>query len=523
MSLLKFTSWDALWEYVEHITWKPMYGDDLSNAMWKEQFDAVMRNQVKAVPKADGFEYYFETGESDVTWVGQGDYVSVSSASSASASSASQAVGGGGVKSAPTVTTVVTDKTTGAVNPSDPAQAVKDVGVSTKTGVGALTGALFKAFGLISLGITIYNYTKYIEIFNEVYDAELPLDSSYNDVLRFAYYKFQLFIAGNEAFNDTITYVPQSVIEKMYNFISQHMEADGSIEGIKLDLDFLKDANINFSRMSDVSRTWELVPSSTPGYNEIVLPFMYFSENLLHNWILDSFEQIIALGIPIAQSTAELALTLTNQITEWITANAPHEILTYKCVHFMFNMNRTGLKSTPLSLNELYFSLEFLDNDIELDYTQGDTPIAINLHVNDKSFATARCLKYGHTGENVEDYGYNIVTDKTFTGTRNAYGLSITFPSNEILIDGSSYTYTQSGSYGFDVNGVIQNPMNTDESLPSQLTGWYTMFDYSNIGYTGKGKNYKPDEWLSDVVENNGDDVRPSPEKRVLTRYTNWL
>ena len=522
MSVIKFTSWDALWEYVEYITWKPMYGDDLSNAMWKEQFDAVMRNQVKAVPKTDGFEYYFETGESDVTWVGQGDYVSVSSTSSAS-SSAAQAVGGGGVKSAPTVTTVVTDKTTGAVNPTDPAQAVKDVGVSTKTGVGALTSALFKAFGLIPLGITIYNYTKYIEIFNEVYDAELPLDSSYNDVLRFAYYKFQLFIAGNEAFNDTITYVPQSVIEKMYDFISQHMEEDGSIEGITLDLDFIEEANLNFSRASDVSRTWELVPLSTPGYNEIQLPFLYFSENLLHNWILDSFEQIIALGIPIAQSTAELALTLTNQITEWIVANAPHEILTYKHVQFMFNMNRTGMKSTPLSLNELYFTLEFIDFDIELDSTSTDYPIAINLHVDDDSFANARCLKYGHTGENVEDYGYTIITDKTFTGDRNAYSLSISFPSNEIYIDGSSYTYSQSGSCGFDVNGIIANPMDTDESLPSELTGWYTIFYYSNIGYTGRGKNYKPDEWLSDVVENNGDDVRPSPELGVLPRYKNWL
>lgn len=524
MSLLKFTSWDALWEYVEYITWKPMYGDDLSNAMWKEQFDAVMRNQVKAVPKADGFEYYFEAGESDVTWVGQGDYVSVSSASSAS-SSASQAVGGGGVKSAPTVTTVVTDKTTGAVNPADTAKAVKDIGVSTKTGVGALTGAVLNAFGLISLGISIYNYTKYIEIFNEVYDAELPLDSSYNDVLRFAYYKFQLFIAGNEHFIDSITYVPKSVIERMYDFISQHMEEDGTIEGIQLDLSAIQNANISFSLAYPNSRTWRLIPMSTQGYNKFLLPFMYFEENLLHYWILDVLEQLVALGIPVSQVTTNLALSLTNQIVEWITTYAPSEILTYKGVRFIMSFGRTGLKSTPLSLNELVAHIYFYNVDIDTRYDEeSDTTYAINLHVQDNDIMPARRLRYGYTGAEAGDFSYEVFTDKTFTGTISSYVVDISFPANEIYITGNAGQSTYSGDmFQYNINGWCNDPLDTDVTLPSELTNFSTNFRYGNIGYTGKGKNYKPDEWLSDVVERKGNDVTPSPELGVLPRYKNWL
>lgn len=525
MSVFSFNSWDALVNYVEYITHKPLYGTEVANQMWKEQFDAVMKNQVKAVYNKGTDSFHYEYDDMNVeTWVGRGDYVSVPSTSSSTASSSSvaEAVGGGGVKSAPTITKVVTDTTTGDSILGETAKGMKDVGIGTKVQIGNLVGAIGKCFGLAMIAINYRNCRTWVDFFNTTFGANLPEDATVDDVIDFAEGKYNLYIGGTELFTDPTTYVPKSIVDKIYNYVSNYMEEDGTIEGLAPFLFWFD--NLAYSRKiidDEPSRYYDVIPMGTPNYGKVYLHHVYWQESLLRNIIVDVGTQLIGLGYTMSQSTTNILLNCVTAVSEWLVANAPHQVLVYKYVTITVQLYRDAHvpKSQPISPSEVSIELDFID-----DYKMViDAETGVECYAGNDNYG--KFLKYGYTGENLEDFGYTCGSLHSYNEQLNDYYVTISFPSNSLNIEGQSGVIMRTTGWQYDINGYCVDDRDPDPSPDPEFDQWWT-FNYCNMSYDGETKNYKPDDWLSLIFKKpseTNNDKRPAPNKTATEWYPDWL
>lgn len=547
--IYKFNTFEALDNYIRAITNEPMYyGSDptLQYQLWKEQYNAVYANQVRSIPhygKGGSIENYtweFETFDSDIITPASSNIAVESSTSNAIASTAtetiSNAVGGGGVKKAPTVTKVITDSTTGEATVGETAKGFKDVGVATKVPVHNLLTGIMAAYGLYSLAITVSNWHTWEDVFNSVFPGALPQDATFDDVVEFAKGRYQFYIGGLIDSYDIHTYVPETIVQRMYDFLAPHMEADGSIEGLIFELSDVFPGNQAWRRFYDTSRLFEYYPGPipTPGSSETYFSHLYFRENLLRNWMIDALDQMVGLGFSISQSTTNILLNATNSLTEYIIQHAGASVLTRKLCKGTIELYRDAHtpKSQPISPSEV--SIQFyLINDykMEIDVDTGVTvdfiPAGTQQNPNYSKF-----LKYGHSGEDIYDYGYWFKSQYGYNEQLDEYWLTLSFPSNEMEItDNGDNPSMYDGNVLYYVNGFCTDGvLDTDEYPPADpaFDQWFD-FDYCNLGYKGEGRNYKPDSYLSEIV--GKDDVGGTKLRPTATgdgylawddRYKQW-
>lgn len=520
--VIKFFTFDSLYNYVEQQLNAPVdYVSPETSQYWSEIIGDILGKRARAVPKYNSFtgeqswEWEFETFDSDVVIPGKAYEVpsntAVTSSSTASAAAASEAIGGGGVKTPPTLTKVVTDNTTGESVLGEDATGLKNIGVGTKVPVQSVITALMAAYGLYSLAITAQNWHTWEDIFNTIFPNALPQDATFEDVKNFAKGKYQLYIGGVIENRTLNVYVPETIVKRMYDYISQHVEEDGTIQGLELNLFWFGQLSGSWSRDSNVSRHFSYVSAGL--INNPQIKHVYWQENLVYNWYLDVAQQLIGLGFTVSQSTTNVWLNGCRSISEWITANAPSaSVLTYKYVEGTFTFYRRAHvpKSQPVSANELSLSICFYDDTrMVIDANYGvETQVPT-------SIISPKILKYGRTGENIEDFGYCVLGTSSYGGTQiNSYTVEVSFQANEVVCDdyGMGIQPSYEDSYmQYRMNGYCLTALDTDESVPDDSDyDFWQYFVYSNFSYDGEIKNYKPDSTLSAVA---GKDDKPGKTK----------
>lgn len=532
--IIKFFSYDSLYEYVRTQLNAPIdYISQDTWTYWKDIIGDMIGKRARAVPKydpltgRDSWEYEFETFDSETIVPGQSYSVSGSTTgatSSTATATATEAIGGGGVKKPPTLTKVVTDNATGESTLGEPATGIKNVGVATKVPVQNILTGLMAAYGLYSLAVTASNWHTWEDVFNTVFPGALPEDATIQDVIDFAKGKYQLYIGGVIEAQTLNVYVPESIVERMYNYLAQHMEEDGTVEGLELNMLSFSLLQGGWSRYSNVSRYFTYLPA--PQGNTVVLNHVYFSENLVHNWILDAMQQMIGLGFSVSQSTTGILLDQTNAIVEYIRTHAPSaSVLTYKYVDCIINVGRPAHtpKSQPISPSEVSIEIRFWDDSyMEIE----DNLVTFNI-----PSGLSRFLKYGKTGEEIDDFAYKVVGSHSYN-TMDTFTVYIEFPANtmEITDSGEIEPVYVGGVSGAVINGYNEAALDTDESIPDDSPySFEQAWSYSNIGYIGAIKNYKPDSTLSAIAGKDDKDgktkLRPAAAGTGLAwddRYRQW-
>ena len=524
--IIKFFTFDSLYEYVRAQLDAPIdFVSTETYAYWNEIIGDMIGKRARAIPKynsytgAQEWSWEFETFDSDNIIPGKTIEVSSNTQSSTAATAEatmSEAIGGGGAKTPPTMTKVVTDLSSGESVAGETAKGIKNVGVGTKVPVQSILTGIMAAYGLYSLAITARNWHTWEDVFNTVFPDALPQDATFDDVVNFAKGRYQLYISGVIEAHTLNVYVPESIVERMYNFLAAHMEEDGTIGGLELDLLSFGLLNGTWSRDYPTSRLFTYIPAATG--NQVLVKHVYFGENLLYNAFVDFSEQIIGLGFTLSQSTANIWINAAKTISEWIVANAPSvSVLTYKYVQIDFQFTRWHApRSQPVSADELEVYINFHDDqNMVID---ADTGVTCNIWQTTTS--SPKFLKYGKTGENVEDFGYECAGTTSYGGNQiNSYTVYITFPANTPTIEDSGIEPEQISSYmRYSINGYCDNALDTDYH-PSDPEDLYQEFHYCNLGWKGDVKNYKPDTYLSDICGKD-DKEGEQPKKRPAAAST---
>lgn len=536
MSLIQFFSFDALDKYVKAVTGEPIYGDQVSYDLWHEQYSAWMRDvseggRVKCIPKADGsFDYWLETGESDTIITNVGKMVETTSTGStaSTASSATQAVGGGGVKSAPTVSTVITDTATGDTVVTDSAKGFKNIGIDAPNSLGNIINGVSTAVGLVSLGLTLQNCKDWRDLLNHVFGFDLPEDATVDQVKDALSIKYHTIIGSNfDDSRDATTYVPEHIITRMYDYIAPHMEEDGSIEGLFTDyspFDYMMFQG--FIRENATSPRFYFDVDTGHQNAPLTAYHTYFDENMLHNWILDTLESLVAYGFNVTDEVTNELLSLTNGVTDWITQNIGAQAVVARVFNCYIGYNRsphTAL-SVPVTSDEFSFSFEIdMADDVVIDLDSKGIQVQFVEQPLSPYIETAKNLKRGKTGKSANDFGYYTRTYvNTATHVKHTFNLQIR--EHEAIFNGP-FTGEASGHIAVNMNGFCTDATPVNEYLNHYLpTGFSTTFAYSNMGYLGERRNYKPDSTLSKIfVKDDKNSLRPDPNTPANKRYYSWL
>lgn len=536
--IIKFFSYDSLYEYVRTQLNAPIdYISQDTWTYWKDIIGDMIGKRARAVPKydpltgRDSWEYEFETFDSETIVPGQSYSVSGStsgSTSSTATATATEAIGGGGVKKPPTLTKVVTDNATGESTLGEPATGIKNVGVATKVPVQNILTGLMAAYGLYSLAVTVSNWHTWEDVFNTVFPGALPEEATIQDVIDFAKGKYQLYIGGVIEAQTLNVYVPETIVERMYNYLAQHMEEDGTVAGLELDVLTFGLLQGGWSRSSDVSRSFAYLPA--PQGNTVACSHVYFAENLVENWMIDAAQQMIAMGFTVSQSTTNIWLNGIHGIVEWIRANAPSvEVLTYKAVRCAIIIGRTAGTpvSQPVSANEVSINISFIDDNL-MEIVDG----IVACTMVSGSYNVGKTLKYGKTGQELDDFGYEVEGSGIYNRQVNTYSVHVYFPANSPTFEGDDeitpeYIYGHNTYY---INAYMTSSLDTDESIPeSAVYDFDQSWHYSNFSYKGNIKNYKPDSTLSAIAGKDDKDgktkLRPAAAGTGLAwddRYRQW-
>lgn len=531
-SLYTFYNYESLLAYVKQLVGAPLKGvdPDLAQEMYWNKISNWIDENARFVYDADYGRTAYEVNIEGEPVIPGGVY-EVESSTSLSTSTvtyadpvtgetifeniAGESIGGGGAKQLPTVTEVVTNASTGAADPTNPAAGIKNAGAGVKVPIANVISALLAAYGLYSAGITMSNWHTWEDVFNTVFPGALPVPATIDDVKAFAEYKWQLYIGSIIDSNELQAFVPESIVTRLYDYLAAHMEEDGTYEGLQLDLTYMDIRYPNWSRDTDYSRLYVTVPSSTPGYYDLYLPHLYFEENMLKNWVLDAMAQYIGLGFSVSNSTTNVIMSGCEYLTEWMVANVAHEVLVYKTVRGKVELYRDAHtpKSQPVSPSEITIDVTFIDDDSMVI----DSDVGVHLKYETEGTAQqpqySRFLKYGYQGESHYDYAYEVQSNYSYSKQINIETIRLSYPANEITIYDSGLSPEMwQGGVAYPINGfATDNVLDTNEYPPAdpEFDMWFPL-EYSNIGYRGELKNYKPDSTISGIV---GKDDTPTQTK----------
>lgn len=506
MSLHIFNSLDSFWKYVEETS-------GFSRTTQFNEWSKAMQEIQKSAKYSENFDQFGRySGVIDESvkenYVGVGKNVSTS----------------GGVKSAPTIESVYTESGSGSAVKtavkSETAKGLQTRGPIGMTPVMNVVSGIAAAMGLYHIGITISNWRSWRDMFNDVFGADLGPDADFNDVVDFGKSRIQLYFTGVDDY--TATYIPQHIVQKLYDYFSDHMVPIG--EGVTEYYDSGMFAGLpSFVRISEDGFYYRLaaVPASPALYN---VRYVEFSDDLLINNMTDYISQLLGAGYIISDSVSDFLIAnmqgIYNEIRD--ASSAAQQVLeASNRVDFAVNFNRSsGIpKTQPISANEINLVLQiYNDPDLVID-AEGRT---MQIQLSEHTTLGCKGLKPGRTGGEAayDDYSYLISTTYTSEQRVDILQADVTFPASERQVSVHLFTNQQvPGQYGmggwsFDYN-----------SQPSIQTGGVLRCNYSNFSYTGGANNYEPDEdlLLAGWQKRSTTDKMPTPGTTLQEGYTEWF
>lgn len=453
--------------------------------------------------------------------------------------------GGTGYKSAPTAKSIITENSGGGTAVvTDQAIGVKDTGlINGVTAINIFNG-LLQVYGLVHTGIKIANAQVWKDMSNYVYDSDFTEDTPVERVIEFLTTKLIDTVTDLTSNGDIRVSIPDSIAQKMYDFLSNHMIESqipgvyAMFEGFDLVYNFYQKTLIcdnpsyNFNRYLSVSNPTDTIPC-------LAFPL---SDDLFKRHATDFVSQIVGSGFAISQSVGTAFIASMAGIMAYLKTRSTDAVDNATYCHVEMALNR-GVnppdKGTPVSLSEISAIITCCQNDrmpklIEEDgiYYEVDMdlkPSYLPSLAPGYSYSNGDLVKYlcrGKTGEDENDYGYLVkMPAEDPTGDMGWWQVIVTYPANEQSLaydhrTGQSYTNVL-GCNGYpDYNyGTFGNDI-TDE-VPKGLMARL----YSNITYKGQGENYEPDDYLvtagirSKIDSSGNPEVHPNPNQTKEQRY----
>ena len=442
-------------------------------------------------------------------------------------------VTGSGTISAPTARSVVTDAQ-GGVDPLDPAVGVKNNGIVHATPfINVLTG-LLQVYGLVQTGIDIANSQVWKDMSNYVFDTEFTEETPLERVIDFLITKTVNAITTVTTNGDLVVNIPDSIAEKLYNFLKNHMVLS-QVPGIEVDPSFFVTL--------ETFTTWHdntLVPASqsntlaryfscgTPT-DELTGGYCDIGDDLFKFAMNDFCYQAIGSGFALASNTATALLASLDGTFDYLLEQSSGGLnLCELCVVQIQLIRSQGVgKEIPISMNEITVNVfAYHDHRIKfynpepgvnaLCYTFNGYNAPTSLAAG-SSYAAGDCMKYlkrGYTGELDTDYAYRVVPVLiSGSGTDRAYKVEITYPANE-----KTMTYTDISSSVANVRSTLFiNGFNRQDNATSVSDTVFETYT-SNVELKGDVASYEPDDYLVTAgFKSNG--KNPDPTKTKEQQY----
>lgn len=482
----------------------------------------------------------------------------------------------GGAKSAPTVESIYTDSTTKTANINESAAGSVTNGISAKTPLFNVVNGIMIAMGIYHIGIRVSNLPYWKEMARVVFGKEFSADDKIDAVKEFFMQNYNMLISK---YTDLVTpssvhvatYVPQTLIERMYDFLSNYTEANSAVPGVKLVIPqdpncWIFSPNFELFNRSTYGKRFDKIDLPLPGpageqnptanWRFVNMPVVErISDSLIEQVLQNFIQQMIGAGFTVSDAVATSILSAAPGLCEWYRTNRTYEwntfINTATYLRIVVTLNRGSTpppKSTPISANEVYFSIicfnwsEFTDR---LTNYQGSDPnlvgskmIRLQFQRNITYLYPVIMLLCGSEGSATEgqydnNYAFNMaMPDWTYTNTRNAALLQIGYSGNNpsysyngtemVRPDGTQYTGE------LFVNGYIE-PSDFDNVVSGSEVSYpkdkgFTAF-YSNIGYTGANNDYiiNSDGEAAGLFSNSEKDTLPAAGVGVATRYPGYI
>lgn len=206
-----FTTFTEIGSYVDKIKGFKYLDNP---AEWMEAFKETIGKSTRCVENVDTgtIEYFNPNGWSSLDgWTTAGEYVSTAL--------------DGGVKSAPVIENVITDISTGGTVAGAAAVATEATGITV-----SLTTAGWLATGLVGLGLGVAAYEAapefWTDLSNAVFEPITGHHLTYEETEPFLRKKIKTLLSTDSNGN-IVTYVDRDMMDRMYNFIQQHVQTDG--------------------------------------------------------------------------------------------------------------------------------------------------------------------------------------------------------------------------------------------------------------------------------------------------------
>lgn len=521
-TLSGFNTWDDVAVYIEE-TMGITYTDDPTS--WVEAMKELTKGYkyVSVVNDVTGETTTQLMKEDLVSGVGEIHVGSnVSSASS---------VSGGGAKSAPTAKSIITNNSGGGTAViTDEATGVKDTGlINGVTGMGIISG-LIQIYGLIHTGVQIANAQVWKDMSNYVYGTNFDNDTPLERVIEFLGNKIVNTVTDITSEGDLIVSIPDSIAEKMYNFLSNHMIAYHTpgvypgYEGLDVLYNFIQ-RTLVLSR-PDLYTIANYISVTNPT-DTLLMRAMEITDDLLKEQASNFVQQIIGRGYNMPANVGSAFVDSFNGTMAYLKEQSVDAVDGATLLRADFKLDRGNSApaiDVPIALSELYVDI-YCCRDDRVPKTVEDNKTYYNVNFYNSvpdlpplapgySYQQGDCVKYlmpGKTGESANDYAYYMtIPDPVGVGYRRSWNVSITFPSNEKTMVYSEEEQNRSSGY---TNGFPRFLTNFPQDYLIVTPPRGITRGYNNMGYTGYGESYMPDDYLVNAGFRSKNDADGNPEK----------
>lgn len=533
MSMInRFNTWEEVEIYIQD-TMGITYTDNPTG--WVEAMKELTKGYkyVKVVNDITGETSYQFMQEDMVSGVGEFHIGENTSGSSSSMT-------GSGVKSAPTAKSIITNSTTQTAVLEEEAVGVKDTGlINGAKGINILNG-LLQVYGLIHTGIKIANAQVWKDMSNYVYATNFDGDTPIDEVIEFLTKKVVCTVTDITSSGDLVVNIPDTIAQRMYTFLANHMiqeQTPGiypSCEGFPLIYNY---ANRDFTLTTPNTSMIRYMSALNPTA-EISLYSVNISDDLFKAAMSDFFTQLIGAGFIISAATATAFLAAIDGLYAFVKEQSVDEVENATLAMISPSIYRGTTpppKDTPLSLNEIRVGIYLYQDegitkhtDLEgKDYYVGYQNVyptnqypALDPGSVPNSYVAGDCVKYlkrGYAGESPNDYGYVVTLPRNGQAypTIRTWRTGVSFVNNEKLYAYSVETPQQASrqyinGYPIIASNAPYNNFDITESVPADAQMGRS---YSNLGYTGVGESYMPDDYLVTAGFKSKKDSSGNPEK----------
>ena len=449
----------------------------------------------------------------------------------------------GGAKSMPTAKSIITNNSTQTAVLEQEATGVKDVGIlNVPPAINVISG-IMQVYGLIHAGINIANSQVWKDMSNYVYDTDFDEDTPLERVIDFFKMKATNCIADYKASlsDEPIAYVPDTIAQRMYDFLSNHMVQEVVPGDLTPELPFTYYYNFiqRAIELSDPStytlQNYRSVFSNPDNYCAIKL--VNISDDLFKKCVQDFILQLIGCGFIVASSVATALIASMEGVMQYLKTQSVDAVdnAQFCQVHCgVWRGSTPPPKSTPLALSDMQIRIICQEDDhIQIRTFLQETPnVDCNLALTPNnrwpglasgySYRSGDLVQYRKRGREGEDnyFAYNVNLKRSSSGSvARAWQLEISYPANEQRFNYGYYPNWNTEQLmvnGYSAPNIFAwSQADVKNSIPDNGLAW----GYSNLGFKGLGISYMPDDYLvtagirSKRDSSGAYEIHPNPTK----------